>query len=211
MTYCNHSNQTNYPFILPELPYGRSDFKTYFTPETFEYHYDKHHNAYVTNLNNLIKDNKEMLGMDLESIILASHNSNAPIFNNAAQVWNHTFFWNSIKPGGGGKPNGEILAQIEKDFGSYEDFALQFKHAAVTQFGSGWAWLVYKDSKLQIIKTPNALTPITDGYKPIITCDVWEHAYYIDYRNKRPDYASVFIDHMINWDFASLHLAAAKV
>ena len=210
MTYCNHSNQKKYPFVLPELPYGKDEFKPHFTAETFDYHYNKHHNSYVTNLNNLLQDNKEMMEMDLESIILASNNSNAPIFNNAAQVWNHSFFWHSIKPNGGGKPTGEILSQIEKDFGSYEKFTADFKGAAVSQFGSGWAWLVYKSDKLHIIKTANAETPITEGYEPIIACDVWEHAYYIDYRNRRPDYVSSFIDYMINWEFASLHLKKAK-
>jgi Fe-Mn family superoxide dismutase len=158
----------------------------------------------------LIQDNKEMMDMDLEAIILASSNSNAAIFNNAAQVWNHTFFWNSITPSGGGKPTGEILVQIEKDFGSYESFIAEFKQAALTQFGSGWAWLVYKDNKLHIIKTANAATPITDAYEPILACDVWEHAYYIDYRNRRPDYVTSFIDHMINWKFAELHFVKAR-
>lgn len=210
MTFCNHSNQKSHPFTLPSLPYGKDDFKPHFTAETFEYHHEKHHNAYVTNLNNLLQDNKDMSNMDLEGVIMASHKSNPAIFNNAAQVWNHTFFWNSIKPKGGGKPSGEIAEQIDKDFGSYEEFATQFKQAAVTQFGSGWAWLVYKNDKLQILKTANAETPITDGFEPIIACDVWEHAYYIDYRNRRPDYVTTFIDHMINWDFANLHFAKAK-
>ncbi len=210
MTFCDHSNQTKQPFILPELPYGKNEFEPHFTPETFEYHHAKHHNAYVTNLNNLLKDNKSMESNDLESIILKSHKSNPAIFNNAAQVWNHTFFWNSIKPKGGGKASGEILVQIEKDFVSYEQFAEQFKQAAVTQFGSGWAWLAYKDGKLHIVKTSNAETPITDGYHPIIACDVWEHAYYIDYRNRRPDYVSIFTEHMINWDFANSNFAKSK-
>ncbi len=210
MTYCNHSNQPKHPFILPELPYGKDDFKPYFTAETFEYHYNKHHNAYVTNLNNLIKDNKEMIGMDLETIILSSNNSNPAIFNNSAQVWNHTFFWHSINPKGGGEPKGEILMQIEKDFSSYELFVTEFKQAALSQFGSGWVWLVYKNDKLEIIKTSNAATPMTDSYAPILACDVWEHAYYIDYRNRRPDYINDFIDHMINWEFAELQFIKAR-
>lgn len=211
MTYCGHSNQKKYPFILPELPFGKDDFEPHFTAQTFEYHHGKHHNAYVTNLNNLIKDNKEMMDMDLEQIILNSHNSNAAIFNNAAQIWNHSFFWHSITPKGGGKASGEILKQIEIDFGSFENFVTEFKQAAVSQFGSGWAWLVYKDGKLHIIKTANAATPITEGFEPIIACDVWERAYYIDYRNRRPDYVSSFLDNMINWEFANLHLNKAKL
>jgi Fe-Mn family superoxide dismutase len=210
MAFCNHSNQKTQPFVLPDLPFGKDDFKPHFSAETFDYHHGKHHNAYVTNLNNLLPNNPEFKGKELEEIISLSNNSNAAIFNNAAQVWNHTFFWNSIKPKGGGKPTGAILSQIEKDFGSYEKFTEEFKQAAVTQFGSGWAWLVYHEGKLQIVKTSNAETPITKGMEPILACDVWEHAYYIDYRNKRPDYVSVFIEHMINWDFANIHLEKAK-
>lgn len=210
MTYCKHSNQEGYPFNLPELPFSTNEFIPYFSSETFDFHHGKHHNSYVTNLNNLLKDNKEMLDMNLEGIILASHNSNEAIFNNAAQVWNHSFFWHSIKPGGGDKPSGIILKQIEKDFSSYEKFTEEFKQAAVFQFGSGWAWLVFNGTKLEIVKTANAETPITRGLEPIIACDVWEHAYYIDYRNKRPDYVSAFIDNMINWDFATLHFEKAK-
>jgi Fe-Mn family superoxide dismutase len=210
MTFCKHSNQEKYPFELPKLPYGKSDFVPHFSAETFEYHHEKHHNTYVTNLNNLLKDNKEWVELDLESLIFASHNSNMAIFNNAAQVWNHSFFWHSIKPNGGGKPSGEILVQIEKDFGSWEKFADDFKQAAVSQFGSGWAWLVYNGDKLEIIKTANAETPIVKNLEPILACDVWEHAYYIDYRNRRPDYVTTYINHMINWDFANMHLAKAK-
>ena len=210
MTYCDHSNQESYPFKLPELPFAKDAFAPHFSAETFEYHHEKHHNAYVTNLNKLLDDNKEMTDMDLEDLIEASRNSNPAIFNNAAQIWNHSFFWYSIKPNAGGKPSGDMLAQIENDFGSYETFAQEFKQAALTQFGSGWAWLVYHNNKLQIIKTPNAETPITQGMQPLIACDVWEHAYYIDYRNKRPDYVSIFLNNMINWDFAAMHLNRAK-
>lgn len=210
MTYCNNSNQKKYPFILPELPYARDSFEPHFSTQTFEYHYDKHHNTYVINLNHLIQGNKEMMHKDLESIILISNSSNTALFNNASQVWNHTFFWNSITPNGGGKPSGKILKKIEEDFGSYELFVTEFQKAAATQFGSGWVWLVYKNDKLEIIKTSNAENPITDSYKPILLCDVWEHAYYIDYRNKRPDYVSSFISNMVNWKFAELNLARAK-
>ncbi len=210
MTYCDRSNQEKYPFELPELPFGKEEFNPHFSAETFDYHHGKHHNAYVTNLNKMLESNQEMMDEDLEKIIHMSKNSNAAIFNNAAQIWNHSFFWHSIKPNGGGKPEGDMLDQIEKDFGSYENFETEFKQAAMTQFGSGWAWLVYHDNKLQIVKTANADTPITDKMHPILNCDVWEHAYYIDYRNKRPDYVSAFIDHMINWDFAEMHLNRAK-
>jgi superoxide dismutase, Fe-Mn family len=212
MAYCNDSNQEQYPFELPELPYKKDAFSPDFSSETFDYHHGKHHNAYVTNLNNLLKDNKEFNKMDLEQIISKSFNSNAAIFNNAAQIWNHTFFWYSIKPGGGGKPYGNIAKLIDSGFGSYDNFATEFKQAAVSQFGSGWAWLVYnsKNEKLEIIKTANAENPLTQGLSPLIACDVWEHAYYIDYRNKRPDYVSIFIEKMINWDFAEMHLNRAR-
>lgn len=206
MKFSKIANQKKYPFILPELPFGKDDFKPHFTSETFDYHHGKHHNAYVTNLNNMLEHNHEMMDQSLESIIVKSKNSNSAIFNNAAQIWNHTFFWHSMKPIGGGKPSGMMLSQIEKSFGSYEDFVNEFKQAAVTQFGSGWAWLVYKNGDLAVMKTTNADTPITDGMHPIITCDVWEHAYYIDYRNKRPDYVTMFIDKLINWDFAEENL-----
>jgi len=176
--------------------------------ETFDYHHGKHHQAYVTNLNNLLNDNQEFGKKSLEEIIISSQGKNAAIFNNAAQVWNHSFFWHSIKPNGGNIPNGELLELINKSFGTIENFNNEFKQAAISQFGSGWAWLVRdKDNKLVIVKTSNAETPITQGQYPIIACDVWEHAYYIDYRNKRPDYVSVFLDHMINWDFAAARLS----
>ncbi|WP_341792696.1 MULTISPECIES: superoxide dismutase [unclassified Rickettsia] len=207
MVYCTKSNQTSYPFVLPDLPYDKDSFKPHFTAETFDYHHGKHHQTYVTNLNNLLKDDTELQKMDLEELIAhSSSNSSYAIFNNAAQIWNHSFFWHSIKSKGGGNPTGKILELINKDFGSFENFREQFKTAAIGQFGSGWAWLIYHDNKLQIIKTANAETPIVNGMKPIIACDVWEHAYYIDYRNKRPDYVDIFIKHMINWEFAERNL-----
>ena len=210
MSYCDRSNQKEYPFVLPELPFGKNDFTPHFSSKTFEYHHEKHHNAYVTNLNKLIQDDGAMQAMDLEQIIKFSENSNPGVFNNAAQIWNHSFYWHSIKPNGGGKPAGLVLEYIEKSFGSYEKFIVQFKQAALTQFGSGWAWLVYYDDKLEIVKTSNAGTVITKNMFPLINCDVWEHAYYIDYHNRRPDYVSTFIDHMINWEFAELNLQRAK-
>lgn len=211
MVYCTKSNQTSYPFVLPNLPYDKDSFKPHFTAETFDYHHGKHHQTYVTNLNNLLKDNIELQKMDLEELIAhSSSNSNYAIFNNVAQIWNHSFFWHSIKPNGGKAPTGTLLELINKDFGSFENFCEQFKTAAIGQFGSGWAWLVQHDNKLQIIKTANAETPIANGMKPLIACDVWEHAYYIDYRNKRPDYVDVFIKYMINWEFAEHNLVNNK-
>jgi len=211
MSYCDYSNQEKYPFSLPNLPFDKKDFEPHFSVETFDYHHGKHHNAYVTNLNNFLKEHKEMANLDLEEMIIKSHGTNQTIFNNAAQIWNHSFFWHSIKPNGGGKPQGNIAKAIDKSFGSYEKFAEQFKQAALTQFGSGWAWLVYcnDEMKLKIVKTANAETPLTSQLDPLIACDVWEHAYYIDYKNKRPDYVTTFIDHMINWDFAEMHFNRA--
>lgn len=212
MTYCKHSNQTNYPFILPELPFDKNSFLPHFSSETFDFHHGKHHMAYVTNLNNLLQNHQELTQKSLEEIIEISSkdNSLAPIFNNAAQIWNHTFFWHSIKPQGGGKPGEKLMAQIAEDFGSFENFLAEFKQAAISQFGSGWAWLVWHEEKLKIVKTANADTPITKSMHPILACDVWEHAYYIDYRNKRPDYVSCYLENMINWEFAEKHFLSQK-
>ncbi len=195
---------------LPALPYADDALLPHITPETFSYHHAKHHNAYVVNLNNLIKDT-DLADKDLEAIIHASANdaSKAGIFNNAAQVWNHTFYWNSMKPNGGGKPTGAVAAKIEADFGSYEKFVELFTAAATTQFGSGWAWLVVgADGKLAVTKTANADTPLVHGQKPLLTIDVWEHAYYIDFRNLRPKYIATFLESLVNWDFANANLAA---
>lgn len=210
MTYCKHSNQDKYPFALPNLPYSKDAFLPHLSPESFDFHHGKHHNAYVTNLNKLIEANNQMMDKSLEDIISLSKDSNPAVFNNAAQIWNHSFFWNCMKENGGGKPTGDLLAQIEKDFQSFENFAEEFKTAATTQFGSGWAWLVFEDNKLKIMKTSNADTPIAKGIHALLACDVWEHAYYIDYRNKRPDYVSIFLDHLVNWDFVSAHLNHCK-
>jgi Fe-Mn family superoxide dismutase len=208
MIFSEEADQAKAPFILPELPYDKDALAPYLTSETLDFHHGKHHNAYVTNLNKLL-ENHELAGKTLEEIILASSGKSdmAGVFNNAAQIWNHTFLWHSMKKNGGGKPNGELLKKIEADFGNYEDFVTKFKEAGATQFGSGWAWLVLDGLNLKIVKTSNAITPITDGLKPLMTCDVWEHAYYIDYRNKRPDYLTAFLDHLVNWDFVSSNLA----
>lgn len=204
-----HANQPAAPFILPELPFDKDAFHPDLSAETFDYHHGKHHNTYVVNLNKLI-EGSEYEEDDLETIIHKTANKpeKTGIFNNAAQVWNHSFYWHSMKPNGGGAPEGELLDKINKKFGSFENFCAEFKQAGATQFGSGWAWLVIdKAGDLKILKTPNAETPITDNYYPLITCDVWEHAYYIDYRNKRPDYLAVFLDKLVNWSFASENLA----
>ena len=210
MNFSDVANQEQYPFSLPDLPYEKHKLEPYFTPESFDFHHGKHHKAYVDNLNKIIQDNTIMHEMNLEKIILKSFNSNQTIFNNAAQIWNHSFFWHSIKPNGGGLPTGRIFEQIQNDFNSFEEFSKEFKQAAVSQFGSGWVWLVFDMKKLRILKTSNANTPITNNLLPIICCDVWEHAYYIDYRNKRPDYAAVVIDKALNWEFANNNLERAE-
>ncbi len=189
--------------VLPPLPYAKDALVPYLTAETIDFHYGKHHNAYVVNLNKFIEDGKVDGSKSLEEIILSS---DGPVFNNAAQVWNHTFFWNSLKPAGGGKPTGAIAAKIDADFGSYEAFRAEFIAAAMGQFGSGWAWLVLDGGKLKITKTSNADLPLKAGHKAIITIDVWEHAYYIDYRNLRQKWAETFLDSLVNWEFANANL-----
>jgi superoxide dismutase, Fe-Mn family len=174
--------------------------------ETFEYHYGKHHKAYVDNLNKLVADKSEYAGKSLEEVIVMSAGKDAPVFNNAAQVWNHTFFWSSLKAGGGGAPTGAVADKINAAFGSYEKFKEEFTAAATTQFGSGWAWLVEENGALKITKTGNAENPLTQGQKPLLTLDVWEHAYYIDFRNARPGYIANFLDKLVNWDFVAQNL-----
>jgi superoxide dismutase, Fe-Mn family len=190
--------------VLPELPYAKNALEPHISEKTLEFHYGKHHNAYVVNGNKLI-EGTELAEESLEEIIkkTAGDASRAGIFNNAAQVWNHTFYWQCMKPGGGGPPSGPIAEKIDAGFGSYETFVEEFKNAGVTQFGSGWSWLVLKDDALQIIKTANADTPVAHGTRPLLVVDVWEHAYYLDYQNRRPDYLSVFVENLINWDFAN--------
>jgi Fe-Mn family superoxide dismutase len=194
-------------FELPPLPYAANALEPHISANTFSFHHGKHHNAYVTNLNNLLKDSP-LAGKSLEEIIKASAGDATKIgvFNNSAQVWNHTFFWSSMKPGGGGKPSGDLLARIEADLGSFDKFKEDFKAAAVGQFGSGWAWLVEEGGKLKITKTANADTPMVHGQKALLTVDVWEHAYYLDWQNRRPDFVQAFLDHLANWDFAAKNL-----
>lgn len=191
-------------FTLPPLPYAKTALEPFMSAQTFDFHHGKHHQAYVTNLNKLI-EGTDYANKTLEEIILASSGdaAKAGIFNNAAQVWNHTFFWNSMKPAGGGKPTGALASAIEKDFGSFETFAEEFKTAGATQFGSGWAWLVLDNGKLKVTKTANAETPMTKGQIALLTIDVWEHAYYLDYQNRRPDFIATFLDKLANWEFAA--------
>jgi len=193
-------------FTLPPLPYAKDALEPHMSANTFSYHHEKHHNAYVVNLNKLIEGTNHE-GAELEDII---KNSDGGIFNNAAQVWNHTFFWHSLSPNGGGAPKGSLVAKINEDFGSLDNFKAEFKQAGATQFGSGWAWLVLDGGKLEVTKTPNAETPLTTSATPIITCDVWEHAYYLDYQNARPNFLDSFLENLINWDFAQANFDAAK-
>lgn len=197
-------------FELPALPYASDALQPYMSAETFSFHHGKHHAAYVTNLNKLI-EGTDLAGQSLEEIVKATFGdpAKAGIFNNAAQVWNHTFFWESMKPGGGGAPTGAIADKINADFGGYDKFAEAFKTAAATQFGSGWAWLVLENGTLKVTKTPNAENPLVHGQTPLLTLDVWEHAYYLDYQNKRPDFISTYLEHLVNWDAANARLAAA--
>ena len=184
---------------LPELPYSKNALDPHISAETLEFHHGKHHAAYVNNLNNLI-GGSEFEKVSLEDIILKSSGG---VFNNAAQIWNHSFYWNCLKPGGGGEPKGSMAEAIKSTFGSYEDFKKEFTQKAVTLFGSGWAWLVKnKDGSIAIEQTSNAGTPMTSDKKALLTCDVWEHAYYIDYRNARPKYVEAFWN-LVNWDFAA--------
>jgi Fe-Mn family superoxide dismutase len=199
-------------FTLPALPYAKDALAPHMSAETFDYHHGKHHNAYVTNLNGLVEKDASLQGKSLEELILlsAKDDTKAGVFNNAAQVWNHTFFWSCMKPNGGGAPTGALLAKIEADFGSFDAFKAAFAQAATTQFGSGWAWLVLDGGTLKITKTSNAGTPMTGGQVALLTIDVWEHAYYIDYRNLRPKFIETFLSSLVDWDFVAANLANAS-
>jgi Fe-Mn family superoxide dismutase len=188
-------------YELPSLPFGSSDLAPHISAETLDYHHGKHHAAYVGKLNELLDGDSSR---SLEDLI---NTTEGGVFNNAAQVWNHTFYWNCMCASGGGAPSGELAAAIQRDFGSFEDFVSQFKAAAMGRFGSGWAWLVKDGSgKLSIVDTANAGNPLTDGLSPLLTCDVWEHAYYVDFRNARPKYLEVFFESLVNWDFVASNL-----
>jgi superoxide dismutase, Fe-Mn family len=198
-------------YELPTLPYDYTALEPYVSKSTLEFHHDKHHATYVTNYNKAV-EGTDMDSKPIEEVIkaVAGDSSKAGIFNNAAQAWNHTFYWNCMKPGGGGTPTGAVLEKINADFGSYEKFVEAFKQAGATQFGSGWAWLVLDNGTLKVTKTLNAENPISSGQKPLLTMDVWEHAYYLDYQNRRPAYIDDFIANLINWDFVAQNLAAAS-
>jgi Fe-Mn family superoxide dismutase len=189
-------------FTLPALPWSKDALAPHISAETIDFHYGKHHQAYVTNLNKLLEGKPEA-SKGLEEIILASDGG---VFNNAAQIWNHTFYWNSMKPQGGGKPTGRLLELVNRDFGSADNLLQQLGEAAKTQFGSGWAWLVDEGGKLKVTKTANADLPMKHNQRALLTCDVWEHAYYIDYRNARPNYVDAFLKNLVNWDFAAKNL-----
>ena len=189
-------------FTLPALPYAKDALAPHITAETLEFHHGKHHNAYVTNLNKLLEGKPEA-SKSLEEIIMSSDGG---VFNNAAQIWNHTFYWNSMKPNGGGEPTGEVKDMLVRDFGSVEAFKTEFVAKGVGQFGSGWVWLVLDGDKLKVVNTPNAETPLTTSAKPLLTCDVWEHAYYIDARNNRKGFIESFLEKLVDWDFIAENL-----
>ena len=194
-------------FELPSLPYANDALAPYMSSETLDFHHGKHHQTYVTNLNNLVKDT-DMQDSSLEEIVVKSSkdSSMAGIFNNAGQHWNHILFWQCMKPNGGGSMPSELESRITSDLGGIDQFKEAFVQAGTTQFGSGWAWLAIDNGKLVVTKSPNASNPLVDGMKPILGCDVWEHSYYIDYRNKRPDYLKAFLDSLVNWEFVASQL-----
>jgi Fe-Mn family superoxide dismutase len=197
-------------FELPDLPYDYEALAPYMSAKTLHLHHDKHHQAYVTNLNNLI-EGTEFAGKSLEDIVTGSYGDAAKqgIFNNAGQHWNHNLFWRIMTKGGGGSPGGELAKRIDDAFGSFDAFKEQFKTAGVTQFGSGWAWLAVQNDQLKVMKTPNGENPLVHGMRPILGIDVWEHAYYVDYENRRPEYLAAFLNNLVNWEEveAELHKA----
>jgi len=206
-TESNNPSIAKAEFQLPALPYAQDALAPYVSAKTMSFHYSKHHQAYVDNLNKLIAGTPSA-GQPLDTIIreAAGAADKTGVFNNAAQVWNHTFFWQSMKTGGGGSPTGRLLKEIEKSFGGFDEFKKAFVTAAVAQFGSGWAWLVCEGDALKIVKTSNADTPVARGQTALLTCDVWEHAYYLDYQNRRKDFVEAFLDHLANWEFAASQL-----
>jgi Fe-Mn family superoxide dismutase len=194
---------------LPDLPYAKDALSPYVSVSTLEFHHGKHHAAYVANTNRLIEGSPLAEAPLAQIVAAAAKDHKTTLFNNAAQAWNHAFLWHSMKPIGGGKPEGEIAARIEKNFGGYASFVEAFSAAATGQFGSGWAWLVRDHGKLAVVATANADTPLVHGKTPLLTLDVWEHAYYLDYQNRRPDYVKSFLEHLVNWDFANANLTKA--
>jgi Fe-Mn family superoxide dismutase len=200
--------QTSAGSTLPALPWAQNALAPIISENTLSFHYGKHHQAYLNNTVKMIAGT-EFEKASIEEIVkkTAGRPDQTGLFNNAAQVYNHTFYWNSMKPSGGGEPQGKIAEKIKESFGSYQKFVEVFSNAAATQFGSGWAWLVWDGGKLQVVKTSNAETPLTTSAKPLITIDVWEHAYYLDYQNRRADYIKAFVEKLLNWDFAEKNLA----
>jgi superoxide dismutase, Fe-Mn family len=196
-------------FELPPLPFAQDALEPHMSAKTLEFHHGKHHAAYVRTANELIKGTP-FESASLEEVIreTAKDEAKATLFNNVAQIWNHTFFWNCLRKGGGGKPSGEIAKRIDRDIGGYDKFVEEFKKAATTQFGSGWAWLVLDKGKLKVIKTANAINPLSQGQVGLLTVDVWEHAYYLDFQNRRPDFVATFLEHLVNWDYAARNLEA---
>jgi Fe-Mn family superoxide dismutase len=195
-------------FELPPLPYAATALQPHVSEQTLNFHHGKHHRAYVDTLNKLVQDSpKAKLSLDALVMEVAKDAKQAALFNNAGQHWNHSFFWRCMKPHGGGKPSGTVAAAIDQSFGDLDRFKAQFKEAAVTEFGSGWAWLVAEKGQLKIVKTANADLPLVHGHKALLTCDVWEHAYYLDYQNRRPDFVQAFLDHLVNWEFVAENLA----
>ena len=198
-------------FALPPLPYADDALEPYLSAKTLQFHHGKHHKAYVDTLNKLVEEHG-LKGQTLEQLIRSTYHdeSKMAVFNNAAQLWNHNFLWRCMSKNGGGEPGGELAKAIKHDFGSFDKFAEGFEAAAVNQFGSGWAWLTFDAGTLKVIKTPNAVSPIAGGQAALLTCDVWEHAYYLDYQNRRPDFVKAFVDNLIDWDFVAENFAKAR-
>lgn len=198
-------------FKLPPLPYPEDALEPYLSAKTLQFHHGKHHKTYVDTLNKLAEEHG-FGDRTLEQLIQTTYHdeSKTAVFNNAGQVWNHKFLWGCMKKGGGGEPDGELARAIKHDFGSFDKFAGEFEDAAKSQFGSGWAWLVFNAGKLKVMKTANAVDPLCTGQTPLLTCDVWEHAYYLDYQNRRADFVKAFIDYLVNWDFVSENFAKAQ-
>lgn len=210
VTATNHSlkREDAMTLSLPDLPYAKDALEPHMSANTLDFHHGKHHNAYVVKGNELLAE-AGIEGDDLEELVKKTKEVGGPLFNNVGQVYNHTFFWNCLSPTGGGAPTGDIAAKIFADFGSYDNFKKEFVAGGVGQFGSGWVWLVADGGTLKIVKTANADTPLTDGMTPILVADVWEHAYYLDFQNRRPDFLASYLDNLVNWDFANENLAKA--
>ncbi len=199
-------------YELPPLPYSYDALEPHMSARTLEFHHDKHHAKYVNQYNQLVQD-AGMADRSIEEVIKATYNdsSKTGLFNNAAQAWNHTFFWNCMSPNSSGSPSGALADKIKEDFGDIDTFKQEFKQAGATQFGSGWAWLVLDNNgKLKVTKTPNAINPIALGETPLLTCDVWEHAYYLDYQNRKPDFIDAFLNNLVNWEFVAQQMESAR-